>query len=271
MTQDLIHKTAIIHPHASIAQDVTIGPYCVVGANVVLEAGVKLHSHVVIEGKTVLGEKTEVFPFASIGHRTQALNFSGESSTVKIGAHCVLREYVTIQPGSEGDTDNTATTLGDHCLLMASAHVAHHCVLGNHVIMANNATLAGHVHVGDYVIIGGLSAVHQFVRIGRHAIIGGMSGVEKDVIPYGSIKGDRAFLAGLNIIGLKRRGVDRADIDQLRAAYRSLFATDGAEGTFADRLTQTRDQYAQYEHIAEVLDFIVSDTTRPLCMPRANG
>ncbi|MDC0344725.1 acyl-ACP--UDP-N-acetylglucosamine O-acyltransferase [Alphaproteobacteria bacterium] len=264
----MIHPTAVIDKGATLAADVQVGPFCVIGPHVVLEEGVKLHSHVVIEGRTHVGAETEIFPFSSIGHRPQDLKFGGEPSTVQIGKKCMIREYVTIQPGTKGGA--MKTVVGNGCLIMASAHVAHDCIVGDHVIMANNATLAGHVTVGDNAIIGGLSAIHQFVRIGDHAIIGGMSGVEKDVIPYGSVKGDRAYLAGLNIIGLKRRGFERREIDRLRAAYRQLFTTDGEEATFADRLQQTARQYKTDAHVEEVLTFITKGENRPLCLPKVS-
>ena len=160
------------------------------------------------------------------------------------------------------------TRVGDHGLFMVASHVAHDCQLGDHVILANNATLAGHVSVGDYVIIGGLSAVHQFVRIGAHAMIGGMSGVESDVIPYGLVKGDRAHLAGLNLVGLERRGFGRDDIKTLRSAYGMLFAH---EGTIAERLDEVAKLYQGQEHIGSVVDFIRSRANRALCQPKNNG
>jgi UDP-N-acetylglucosamine acyltransferase len=199
-----IHPTAIVAGGARLAEDVVIGPYCVVGDNVVLGAGVRLLSHVVVDGRTSVGEGTRIFPFVSIGLEPQDLKYRGEASTLVIGRHNTIREHVTINPGTAGG--GMVTRIGDHCLLMVGAHVAHDCQLGDHVIMANNATLAGHVVVEDYALLGGLSAVHQFVRIGRHAMIGGMSGVERDVIPYGQVMGDRARLTGLNIIGMQRRG-----------------------------------------------------------------
>ena len=199
-----IHPTAIIEKSVKIGKNVRIGPYCVLTEQVELDDGVELISHVTLAGRTKIGKETKIYPFSSIGHPTQDLKYKGEPSTLTIGAHNIIREYVTIQAGTAGGI--MKTEVGDHCLLMASTHVAHDCILGNRVIMANNATLAGHVIIEDHVIIGGLSAIHQFVRIGAHAIIGGMSAVEHDVIPYGAVKGERANLYGLNLIGLKRRG-----------------------------------------------------------------
>ncbi len=264
-----IHPTAIVSDQAKVGKNVEIGPYSIVGPQVTLGDDVRLHSHVVVEGLTTIGDKTEIFPFSSIGHRPQDLKYEGEPSEVHIGSGCMIREYVTIQPGTKGD--KMKTVVGDRCLLMASVHVAHDCILGNNVIMANNATLAGHVTVGDNVIIGGLSAVHQFVRIGDHAIIGGMSGVEKDVIPYGSVKGDRAYLAGLNIVGLKRRGFERDGIDRLREAYRQLFTVDIEGSTFSDRLDQVMSHYDDHVTVAELINFIRQDGGRPICMPKNVG
>lgn len=258
-----IHATAIVDPAAQIGANVEIGPYCVVGPMVRLADGVRLLSHVVVEGRTSIGANTAVYPFASLGHRPQDLKFKGESSTLEIGAHNQIREHVTMNPGTEGG--GLVTRIGDHCLFMVGAHVAHDCQIGDYVILANNATLAGHVTVGDYAIIGGLSAVHQFVRIGAHAMIGGMSGVENDVIPYGMVKGDRAHLAGLNLIGLERRGFGRDDVRSLRSAYRMLFAP---EGTMAERLEEVARLYKDQEHIGSVVDFIRSRSSRALCQPQ---
>ena len=178
-------------------------------------------SHVVIDGRTTIGDGTRIFPFASIGLEPQDLKYRGETSSLVIGRDNTIREYVTINPGTTGG--GMVTRIGDNCLFMVGAHVAHDCQMANHVVMANNATLAGHVIIEDYAVLGGLCAVHQFVRIGRHAMIGGMSGVERDVIPYGQVMGDRARLTGLNIIGMQRRGFSRDDIQGLRNAYQFLF------------------------------------------------
>ena len=220
-----IHPTAIVAPGAELAETVSIGPYCVIGSDVRLGERVELLSHVVVEGRTSVGEGTRIFPFASIGHQPQDLKYHGEPSTLEIGSNNQIREYVTIQPGTEGG--GMLTRVGDNCLFMASAHVAHDCIVGDNVIMANNATLAGHVVVGEYAFLGGLSAVHQFVRIGKHAMVGGMSGVEADIIPFGMVIGNRAYLSGLNIVGLKRRGFSRDEIHALRNAYRLLFGPEG--------------------------------------------
>jgi UDP-N-acetylglucosamine acyltransferase len=258
-----IHATAIIESDATIGEDVSVGPYCIVGANVELGAGVKLHSHVVVDGRTKIGDETQIFPFASIGLRPQDLKYQGEESALIIGKRNSIREYVTMNPGTQDG--GMKTLVGDDCLFMASTHVAHDCVIGNNVILANNATLAGHVEVGDFAIIGGLAAVHQFARIGRHAIIGGMSGVENNVIPYGSVVGDRARLAGLNIIGLKRREFSKDEIANLRTAYRMLFAE---EGTLAERIEDVAAMFADHAAVMEIISFMKADTTRGLTQPR---
>jgi len=259
-----IHATAIVDPAAQIGEQVSIGPYSVIGPDVSLGDGVVLMSHVVVGGRTEIGANTLLYPFASVGQRPQDLKYKGEESRLVIGCNNIIREYVTMNPGTEGG--GMVTQVGNNCLFMMSAHVAHDCWIGDHVIMANNATLGGHVVVGDYAILGGLTAVHQFVRIGPHAMIGGMSGIENDVIPYGSASGDRARLSGLNVIGLKRRGFSRDDIHTLRTAYRLLFAE---EGTMVERLADVAEIYSDNVAVMEVVDFIGSASTRAVCQPRA--
>lgn len=258
-----IHKTAIIEDGAKIAEGVVIGPYCHVGAGVVLEKGVSLKSHVVVVGDTKVGENTQIFPFASIGHIPQDLKFHGEKSKLIIGKNNMIREHVTMNPGTEGG--GMITEVGNNCLFMMSSHIAHDCKIGNHVILANNATIAGHVTIGDYAIIGGMSAVHQFVRIGHHAMIGGMSGIESDVIPYGSAMGERATLAGLNIVGLKRQGADRDTIHALRGAYRMMFAS---EGTLEERIQDTLEHFKDNAAVIDVIKFLQSDSSRAICLPK---
>jgi UDP-N-acetylglucosamine acyltransferase len=262
-----IHATAIIAPGATLADDVVIGPYCVVGRCVELGAGVRLMSHVVVEGRTTIGEGTRIFPFASLGFEPQDLKYRGEDSSLVIGRNNTLREYVTMNPGTEGG--GMVTRVGDHGLFMVGVHVAHDCQIGDHVVMANNATLAGHVVVEDFALLGGLSAVHQFVRIGRHAMIGGMSGVERDVIPYGQVMGDRARLSGLNIIGMQRHGFSREDIQGLRSAYQFLFS---AEGTFNDRVNEAADRFGGIRPVDDMIAFIRADSSRAICQPKGpNG
>jgi UDP-N-acetylglucosamine acyltransferase len=254
----------VVEPGAALADDVTIGPFCLVGKGVVLGEGVVLHSHIAVVGNTSVGPRTEIFPFASIGHCPQDLKFMGEESKLEIGADNRIREYVTMNPGTEGG--GLVTTVGDHCLFMASAHVAHDCVVGDHVIMANNATLAGHVQAGDYAIFGGLCAVHQHVRVGAHAMIGGMSGVTNDVIPFGTVVGAHAQLSGLNLIGLRRRGFARDNIDQLRQAYDLLFRD---EGTLADRILQVDALLGETEIVRSMLDFVGAQSSRGILTPKA--
>ncbi|CAO3420566.1 acyl-ACP--UDP-N-acetylglucosamine O-acyltransferase [Azospirillum doebereinerae] len=257
-----IHPSAIVDPAATLGEGVSVGPFCVVGPNVELGDRVRLVSHVAVDGRTRIGAETVIYPFASIGHRPQDLKFHGEPSELVIGARNQIREHVTMNPGTEGG--GMLTTVGDDGLFMMGSHVAHDCVVGNNVILANNATLGGHVTLGDYVIIGGLSAVRQFVRIGAHAMIGGMSGVENDVIPFGLVMGDRARLAGLNLVGLERRGFKKDDIHALRAAYRMLF---GPEGTLAERVEGVGRDFGDRALIGDVLDFIRAKEGS-LCQPR---
>ena len=258
-----IHATAVVEQGARIHDTAYIGPYCIVSGQAALGENVRLESHVVIAGDTELGQSTQVYPFASLGHAPQDLKFKGETSQLRIGSRNVIREHVTMNPGTAGG--GLVTRVGDDCLFMVGAHVAHDCQLGNHVILANNATLGGHVHVGDHAIIGGLAAIHQFVRIGEHAMIGGMSGIESDVIPYGNAFGERAALQGLNLIGLKRRGFDRETIAALRKAFQELF--DG-QGTLASRVDALAEDYAHYPAIIRIAEFIREGADRALCRPR---
>ena len=258
-----IHPTAIVDPAARIGAGVSIGPYCVIGPDVALGDGVTLESHVVVAGHTAVGEGTRIWPFASIGHQPQDLKFSGEVSYLEIGARNMIREHATMNPGTEGG--GSYTRIGDGGLFMMGTHVGHDCHVGDNVILANNATLAGHVRVGDCAVLGGLSAVHQFVRIGPHAMVGGMSGVEKDVIPFGSVIGNRADLGGLNIIGLRRRGFDRETIHALREAYRQIFSGDGS---LSERAEAVAKSLGDVEPVREMTDFILADSSRHFCTPR---
>ena len=257
-----IHSTAIIEEGASIGGDVHIGPYCCVGSNVKLNNGVILESHVVVAGKTSIGSGTHIFPFASIGNSPQDLKYKGEESELEIGSDNIIREHVTMNPGTEGG--GLVTRVGNNGVFMVGSHVAHDCLLGDNVILVNNATLAGHVEIDDFAIVGGLSAVHQFVRIGRHAMIGGCSGVENDVIPYGSIMGNRAHLSGLNLVGLKRRGFSRDIINDLRRAYRLLFSQ---EGTQSERIEDVADLFANIEPVMEIIEFMGAESSRAICQP----
>jgi UDP-N-acetylglucosamine acyltransferase len=262
-TAPRVHPTALVEDGAEFGQGVVIGPYCIVGSEVRLGSGAVLESNIVVTGRTEIGQGSRIFPFASIGHQPQDLKYHGEASKLVIGSNTVIREHVTMNPGTEGG--GMVTRVGDDCLFMVGAHVAHDCQVGNGVILANNATLAGHVQVGDFAILGGLSAVHQFARIGRHAMVGGMSGVESDVIPYGSVMGNRAHLSGLNVVGLKRRGFSRDVIHDLRKAYRLLFAE---EGTMAERLSDVAEEFDDNEPIMDIVNFIRSDSSRSICQPK---
>lgn len=260
-----IHPTAIVEDGAVIGEGTRIGPYSIVGPNVSLADGVILEAHVAIAGHTSIGAGTHIFPFASIGHKPQDLKFSGEVTRLEIGTNNQIREHVTMSPGTEGG--GGLTKVGDNCLFMMGSHVGHDCQVGNHAILANNATLAGHVELDDFVILGGLSAIRQWSRIGTGAIVGGMTGVEFDVIPYGSVIGDRARLAGLNLIGLKRKGLPRDQIHALRAAYRALFESD--EGTLRIRAEALAAENADQPLVKTVTDFILEKEDRRFCTPRA--
>ncbi len=262
-----VHPTALIEPGAELASTAKVGPFCHVGRHVQIGENVELISHVVVAGRTTIGDGTRIFPFASIGHQPQDLKYKGEESRLIIGRNNVIREQVTMNPGTEGG--GMATKIGDGGLFMVGVHVAHDCRLGNQVIMANNATLGGHVVVGDFAVFGGLSAVHQFVRIGNHAMIGGVTGVERDVIPYGSVVGDRARLSGLNIIGMQRRGFTREEIQGLRSAYQALFESEN--GTFADRVVEVTTRFAGIRPVDDVLRFIKDESSRGLVQPKSNG
>jgi UDP-N-acetylglucosamine acyltransferase len=257
-----IHQTAVIYDNAKIGENIKIGPYSIVGPDVELADGVVLDSHVVVNGHTKIGANTKIFPYASIGSPPQDMKYKGEPSRLVIGCNNIIRENVTMNPGTEGG--GMLTEIGNNCLFMVGSHVAHDCMIGDHVVLVNNATLGGHVTLDEWVIVGGLSAVHQFARVGRHAMVGGMTGVEHDVIPYGSVTGNRARLQGLNIVGLKRRGFDRDQIHELRNAYRLLFAP---EGTMAERLDDVAKLFSENELIMEIVRFIRADSSRAICQP----
>lgn len=263
----LIHPSAIVEKGAELGAGVEVGPFCHVGAHARLDDGVRLLSHVVVAGRTTIGAGTRVFPFASLGHEPQDLKYKGEPTTLTIGQNCTIREGVTMNPGTAGG--GNVTFVGDGCTFLANSHVAHDCRVGSHVIFSNNVMLAGHCTVGDYVIVGGGAGVHQFVRIGHHAFVGGLAGVENDVIPYGMALGNRAGLAGLNIVGLKRLNFNREQIHNLRQAYRLLFSN---EGTLAERLADLEaDRIAADPSVREILTFIKSPSDRSLCVPRQGG
>jgi UDP-N-acetylglucosamine acyltransferase len=262
-----IHPTAVVEKGAKLGASARIGPFCHVGPQVELGERVELISHVAIAGRTAVAEGTRVFPFASIGHAPQDLKYKGEDSRLIIGRDNIIREQVTMNPGTAGG--GMVTRIGDRCLFMVGVHVAHDCIIGNDVIMANNATLAGHVVIGDCAVFGGLSAVHQFVRIGQYAMVGGVTGVERDVIPYGSVMGDRARLSGLNIVGMQRRGFTRDEIQALRQAYQMLF--EGENGTFAERLETVTARFPGIRPVEDVLRFVRAESSRGLCQPKAGN
>jgi len=266
VTGIVVHPTAIVASGAQLGSGVKIGPFCIVGENAVLGDDVELISHVVVEGRTTIGAGTRVFPFASVGHQPQDLKFHGEESRVEIGERCTIRESVTINPGTEGG--GMLTKIGNDCLLMACSHVAHDAQVGNNVVLANYVGLAGHSIIGDHVRFGGICAVHQFVRIGAHAFIGAQSMIDADVIPYGLAVGNRARLAGLNLVGLKRRGFDRESIHTLRAAYRMIFSS---EGTLRERVEDAAVMFKDAALVQDVVAFITADSDRPLCLPRAGS
>lgn len=265
MANAKIHPTAIVEDGAKLADGVIVGPFSVVGANVSLGEGVELKSHVVVAGRTTVGARTQIFPFASIGHQPQDLKYKGEPSTLEIGSDCLIREGVTLNPGTEGG--GMVTTIGNGCAFLANSHVGHDCRVGNNVVFSNNVMLAGHCEVGDFAILGGGAAVIQFARVGPHAFLGGMSGLEQDLIPYGMALGNRAHLSGLNIVGLQRRGFSRNEIHDLRRAYRLLFAQ---EGTLLERVADVAEEFKDHTIVMEIVAFIKAGGKRSMCTPK-NG
>lgn len=263
MTID-IHPSSHVDSAAILEEGVSIGPFCRVGKTVHLEKGVVLTSHIVVDGHTRLGANCQVFPFSVIGTIPQDMKYRGEKSKLIIGRNSIIREHVTINPGTRKGT--MQTVIGNDCLLMVGSHVAHDCQIGDHVILVNNATLGGHVIIGEWAMIGGLSAVHQFVRIGAHVMVGGMSGVTHDVIPYASVAGNRCHLSGVNVVGLKRRDFSRDTIHHLRRAYRLLFAQ---EGTLAERIKDVSSLYGHVDEVKNILNFMREKSPRGLCQPAA--
>jgi UDP-N-acetylglucosamine acyltransferase len=258
-----IHPTSVVEDGATLADGVTIGPFCNVGPEVELGEGCQLLSHVAVAGRTTIGARTRIFPFASIGHIPQDLKYRGEASTLAIGSDCMIREGVTMNPGTVGG--GLRTVVGDRCAFLANSHVGHDTKVGNDVILSNNVMLAGHVTVGDFVIFGGGSAVIQYARVGSHAFVGGMSGLENDLIPYGMAIGNRAHLAGLNIIGMRRRNFTREQIHDIRRAYRLIFAD---EGTLTERVDDVGSEFASHPFVHEILDFIREGKDRAICTPK---
>ena len=264
MTQK-IHPTAIVSSTARLGDNVEVGPFSIIGDEVKIGAGTIVKSHVVIEGDVEIGQNNIIFPFASIGLEPQDLKFQGEKSKVVIGDNNKIREHVTIHRGTKDGA--MLTKVGSNCLLMVGVHIAHDCIVGDYVILANNATLAGHVEIEDHVIVGGLSAIRQFSRIGKHAMIGGMSGVENDVIPYGTVMGERASLAGLNLVGMKRRGISRDDIHALRNFFKKLFAE--SKDSFASRVEKFSKEFRN-KTVQDVAGFVKAQDARAFCQPKNN-
>ncbi|MDQ6965748.1 MAG: acyl-ACP--UDP-N-acetylglucosamine O-acyltransferase [Mariprofundaceae bacterium] len=259
----MIHPSAVIAQGASIADNVCIGPYCVIGEHVSIGEGCELMSHVVISGYTTVGKGNRFFPFSAVGMEPQDLKYHGEPSRVEIGDNNTFRENVTVNAGTEGG--GMLTSIGNNNLLMAYVHIAHDCHLSNEIVMANCATLAGHITIYDGAIIGGMSAIHQFVRVGRFAMIGGMSGIGKDVPPFCLTAGGyRPGLAGLNIIGLKRRNFTLDDIGMLKKAYRILLQ---GSGSMKDKIAKAEHELDDHPLITEMLDF-VREAERGLVMHR---
>ena len=259
----MIHKSSVIDPKAKISKNVKVGPFCYIGPEVQLEENVELISNVHLEGDTKIGNETRIFPFASIGTQPQDLKYKNEKNSTIIGKNNIIREYVTINPGTEGG--GSKTIIGDNCLFMISSHVAHDCKIGNNVIIANNVPLGGHVIIEDSVIIGGNSAVQQFTRIGRLAMIGGMTGVLKDVIPFGLSIGNRNYLQGLNLIGLRRKKYENQKIIELNNAYKEIFSSKNIH----ENLNKINVDYKDNELVNEVVVFIEKDKKRPICSPQS--
>ena len=256
-------KLSIIDTKAKIGKNVKIGPFCYVGPNVQLGDNVELISNVHIEGNTKIAKGTLIYPFASIGTSPQDLKYKGEANSLEIGEYNVIREYVTINPGTAGG--GSKTRVGNNCLLMISSHIAHDCQIGNNVVIANNVPLGGHVIIEDSVVIGGNSAVQQFTRIGRLAMIGGMTGVLKDVIPFGLSFGNRNYLQGINLIGLRRKKYDNKKILELDSAYKRIFSSK----KFHENLAKINGEFKENELVKEVINFIEKDKKRPICTPLA--
>ena len=257
----MISNNSNIDKKAKISTTAKIGPYVVIGPEVEIGENVEIHSHVHIAGNTKIGDGTVIFPFASIGTIPQDLKFKGENSKLEIGKNNKIREYVTINPGTEGG--GGLTKIGNNCLLMISSHVAHDCYVGNNVIIANNVPLGGHVTIEDNVVIGGNSAVQQFTRIGQMAMIGGMTGVLHDVIPYGLSTGNRNTLNGLNLIGLRRAKIDNKDILGLSQAYKDIFATKN----LTENISKLNGEFKENTLVKNIIEFITKDKKRSICTP----
>ena len=257
----MIHKTAIVDKKAKISEEAIIGPYSIVGPHVEIYEGTEIQSHVNITGNTIIGSNTKIFPFASIGTNPQDLKYKGEKTKLDIGSNNIIREHVTINTGTVGG--GGITKIGSNNLIMIGAHIAHDCIIGNNVVIANSAAIAGHAQISDDVIIGGNCGIQQFIRIGRMAMIGGMSGVSRDVIPYGLSFGNRNYLEGINLVGLRRKKVSNKEILALSQAYKEIFKTKSLH----ENLTKLSESLKINNYVREVIDFINHDKKRPICTP----
>ena len=257
----MIHKTAIIDSNAKISKNVIIGPYSVIGSNVEIGENTEIQSHVNIAGNTIIGKNNKIFPFASIGNIPQDLKFQGEETKLEIGNNNKIREYVSINPGT--NAGGGLTKVGNNCLFMVSSHIAHDCFVGNNVVLVNNVAIGGHAYLDDNAIIGGNSAVQQYTRIGKSAMIGGMCGVVKDIIPYGIAHGNRSVLQGLNLIGLRRKNIPNKEIITLSDAYKEIFKNEN----LTQNLRNLSMEFRKNELVSEVIEFIEKDKKRPICTP----
>ena len=257
----MIHKTAIIDKSAKISSSADIGPYSVIGSNVEINENVIIHSHVNITGHTIIGKNNKIYPFASIGNVPQDMKYKAEKTKLVIGNNNTIREYVTINPGTV--QGGGITTVGNNNLIMISAHIAHDCIIGNNIVIANSAAIAGHAEIDDYVVIGGNCGVQQFTRIGKMAMIGGMTGVSRDVIPYGLSTGNRNYLNGINVVGLRRSKRSNREIIVLTDAYKEIFKTENLN----DNLNRLNDEFKDNNLVKEVVEFIKKDKKRPICTP----
>ena len=257
----MIHKTAIVDPKAKISANVNIGPYSIIGPNVEIGEHTVINSHVSIAGHTKIGKKNKIYPFSSIGNNPQDLKYNGEKSYLEIGDSNTIREYVSINPGTDGG--GGLTKIGNNCLFMVSSHVAHDCVIGDNVVAVNNVAIGGHVQIDDNAIIGGNSAIHQFIRIGKFAMIGGICAVIRDVIPYGLVHGNRSVLQGINLIGLRRKNIPNQEIALLSKAYKEIFKSEN----LSENLKNLSEEFKENDLVKEILKFIQKDKKRPICTP----
>jgi UDP-N-acetylglucosamine acyltransferase len=257
----MIHKTAIVDPKAKISANVNIGPYSIIGPNVEIGEHTVINSHVSIAGHTKIGKKNKIYPFSSIGNNPQDLKYNGEKSYLEIGDSNTIREYVSINPGTDGG--GGLTKIGNNCLFMVSSHVAHDCVIGDNVVAVNNVAIGGHVQIDDNAIIGGNSAIHQFIRIGKFAMIGGICAVIRDVIPYGLVHGNRSVLQGINLIGLRRKNIPNQEIALLSKAYKEIFKSEN----LSENLKNLSEEFKENDLVIEILKFIQKDKKRPICTP----